>query len=229
VAAALRDRDVRLRRAAVAGVVAGGVVVDGAPSWGSDVGGVLALVPAGVLLVLLATGARVSWARLTGAAAAGAAVVALLATLDALRPAAEQSHLGRFALQVARGEAWPVLARKLSANAALVTENAATASVPVLLAGLAVLVLRPGAVRAGALARTYADVPELRAGLVAVLAVAVLGALANDSGVGVVAAAFLVAGPLGLAGVLLAARPRGARLPEPRAPAVTVDSRGRAG
>lgn len=226
----LRDGDVRLRRAAVAAVVAAAVVVDGAPSWGSDVGGVLALVPAGVLLVLLATGARVSWARLAVATAAGAGVVAVLATLDALRPTADQSHLGRFALQVVRGEAGPVLARKLSANAALLTENAATAAVPVLLTGLALLVLRPGAVRAGALARAYAAVPELRAGLVAVLAVAVLGALANDSGVGVVAAAFLVAAPLGLAAVLLAgARTRGARLPKPRGPAVTVDSRGRAG
>ena len=59
------------RRAAVAALTALVVVVDGAPQWGSDVGGVLALVPAYAVLVLLLSGRAASLGRVAVAAVTG--------------------------------------------------------------------------------------------------------------------------------------------------------------
>ena len=65
---------------AAVGLVA--VAVDGAPPLGSDVGGVLALVPAFVLLAMLRTGTRVTLSRLALAGAGAAAVVTAFALAD---------------------------------------------------------------------------------------------------------------------------------------------------
>jgi len=77
-------------------VPSGAVIVDGAPQWGSDVGGVLALVPAFTLLVLLLGGRTASLGRLALAGLVGAAVVAAFGIADHARPADQQTHLGRF-------------------------------------------------------------------------------------------------------------------------------------
>jgi hypothetical protein len=187
------------RRAAVVvalvGVVA--VVADGAPAFGSDVGGVLALVPALVVLGLLRSGARVSVGRLVLAAAAGAAVVTAFALADAARDPADRTHLGRFAHQVADGTAGAVLTRKAAAIGDLLLANAATALLPLVVAAAVLVVARPPA----PLRELFADAPAWRHGLLAVGVAAGIGLVVNDSGPAVPALALLVAVPATVAAV----------------------------
>ncbi|MBK5306565.1 MAG: hypothetical protein JJD92_07770 [Frankiaceae bacterium] len=191
------------RSATVAALTALVVVVDGAPMWGSDVGGVLALVPAYALLVLMLAGRKVNVARLAVAAAAGAAVVSAFGIVDHARPPDAQTHLGRFVGQVMDGEAGAVLRRKAEANLSLLFHSPVTALLPVVVAFLLVLFLRPPAVLRAAFERS----PAWRAGLLAVLAASGLGFLLNDSGAAVPALAIVVALPATLA--VLARHARG--------------------
>ncbi len=177
----------------VAGVSA--VVVDGAPQWGSDFGGVLALVPAYAVLGMLLTGARVSLRRLLLALAAAVAVVGCFALLDYARPAADQTHLGRFVGQLLHGGATTVVRRKAEANLHLLTHSVLTLLVPLAVALLAGVLLRP----AGGLRRAFQLAPAFRAGMVAVLVMGVVGFAVNDSGVAVPAMAGTVLLPLAIA------------------------------
>jgi len=185
--------------AAVAVVV---VAADGAPPWGSDVGGVLALVPAFVLLAMLRTGRRVSLARLALAGLAGAAVVTGFALLDLSRPEQDRTHLGRFAEDLLDGTAGVLLARKASAVLDLLFANAVTAALPLLVAALGYLVARPPE----PLRHAFALSPQWRHGLLALGLACLIGFAANDSGAAVPALAVCVALPATLAVVLRARR-----------------------
>jgi hypothetical protein len=189
---------------ALAGVVV--VVVDGAPPLGSDVGGVLALVPAYALLGMLLTGTRVSALRLLLAAAAGALVVASFAAADLARAPAERTHLGRFAEDLLAGAAGSTLRRKAEAVLGLVFANALTALLPLVVALAVLLLLRPPP----ALRRAFATAPVWRSGLVAVAAGAAVGFAVNDSGASVLAFALLTAAPATVAVTARAARGRSA-------------------
>jgi hypothetical protein len=178
---------------AVVGVVA--VAVDGAPPWGSDVGGVLALLPAFVILGMLLTGTRVSLLRLLLAGLAGALVVTAFALVDYSRPAADRTHLGRFVAQVRDGTAGDVVGRKAAAIGHLLFGNPVTALLPLVMVAVVVLFLRPPAVVAAA----FAAEPAFRQALLAVGLMALLGFALNDSGPAVVALAVLVALPATLA------------------------------
>ena len=178
---------------AVGGLAA--VVLDGAPPFGSDVGGVLALVPALVLLAMLRTGTRVSVLRLLAAGVAGAAVVAGFALADWSRAPADRTHLGRFVDQVVDGTAGGVLRRKAEAVVDLLLANAATALLPLVLAAAVLLVVRPPA----SLRRAFEAAPAWRHGVYAVGAASAIGFAVNDSGPGVAALALLVAAPATLA------------------------------
>ncbi len=171
------------------------VVVDGAPPWGSDVGGVLALVPAFVVLGLLLCGKRVSLLRMALAGVGGAAVVLAFGIADYSRPAGSRTHLGRFVGQLLDGSASEVLLRKASAVLGLVFANPVTALLPLVAVGVAVLVLRPPAM----LEATFAARPAHRAGLLAVGVLALVGFAVNDSGAAVVALAIAVAAPATIA------------------------------
>ena len=137
------------RRPAIAALTALVVVVDGAPQWGSDVGGVLALVPAYAVLVLLLSGRAASLAKVALASLAGAAVVAAFAIADHARPADEQTHFGRFVGQVLDGSAGDVLQRKAAANLSLLFHSPVTALLPLVVAVLVAVVLRPPSPTAG--------------------------------------------------------------------------------
>jgi hypothetical protein len=191
------------RSATVAALTALVVVVDGAPMWGSDVGGVLALVPAYALLVLLLAGRKVNLARLSAAAAVGALVVTAFGVVDHARPADQQTHLGRFVGQVLDGDAGAVLRRKAEANLALLFHSPLTALLPLVVAFLLLLFLRPPSV----LRAAFEHSPAWRAGLLAVLTASGLGYLLNDSGAAVPALAIVVALPATLA--VLARHARG--------------------
>ena len=171
------------------------VAVDGAPPWGSDVGGVLALLPALVLLGLLVSGRRVSVVRLGLAGVAGAVVVTVLALADHARGPAAQTHLGRFVTQVQDGTAGTVLRRKADAVFGLLFHSPVTALLPVVVVAAAYLLVRPPP----PLAASFARVPELRHGLVALGLACALGFALNDSGAAVPALALLVALPVATA------------------------------
>ena len=187
----------------VAALGAVAVVVVGAPGWGSDVGGVLALLPAFVVLGLLVTGAPVSLVRLLLAGLAAALVVGAFALLDLARPAGERTHLGRFAAELADGTAGDLLERKASAVFGLLFSSPVTAALPLVVVAAVWLVLRPPP----PLRRAFDDEPALRHGLVAVGVLSLVGFLVNDSGAAVPALAVLVAAPATIAVVLAPRRP----------------------
>jgi hypothetical protein len=171
------------------------VGVDGAPIWGSDVGGVLALVPAFAVLGWTVAGVRVSWRRAGLAAAAAVTAGALLAVLDYARPARSRTHLGRFVGELAHGRAWTTLHRKAASDLALLGHSWLTLLVPLLVVLAAWAILRP----ARRVAVTAAGAPMLRPTLIAVLVMAVVAAVVNDSGVAIPPVAALIVLPAAMA------------------------------
>ena len=216
----------RQRLVLVLGAVAV-VLVDGTPGLGSDFGGVLALVPAFVVVGLTLNGSRPSVFRLALAGLAGAAVVGVLAVVDYLRPSSEQTHLGRFVGQLLDGSAGLIVARKAQANLDILTGSPLTLLVPVF--GVTLwLLLRRG----GPLAWVLSE-PVLRAGLAGLAVAGVIGFLVNDSGIAVPVAGGWLVVPLALA-VAAGAPRRAAAQEEAAEPAgdragVTVNSRDSAG
>ena len=182
-------RPPRQAAAVVTGLGTVAVVVAG--RWGSDVGGVLALVPAFVLLGLRMSGARVTAGRLALALLGATAVVTAFALLDLARPPADRTHLGRFAADLRDGTAGGLLARKAGAVLDLLLANPVTAALPLVVAAAVWLLLRPPP----ALQRALDEEPALRHGLPAVGLLAAVGFVLNDSGAAVPALALLVAVP----------------------------------
>jgi hypothetical protein len=187
VAALVQDRQVpRPRQGWLAGaamVFVAVVVADGHPAFGADVGGVLALVPAALVALVLLSGARVRLGQGIAIAGATVVVVAAFAAADLARPAAERTHVGRFAAQVLDGGdgVAMVIERKIEANLSLLFSSVWALVIPFALAFLVFLVRR----RRGILRRLEAEVPGLWAGVVAGLVLAVLGGALNDSGVAI--------------------------------------------
>jgi hypothetical protein len=185
------------RSALAIGAIA--VIVDGAPMWGSDVGGVLALVPGVLIVTAAASGRRISWRAIAGGIGASIVAIILLAAVDLARPAGSRTHLGRFASDLLHGHGGTTLHRKFAANWHLLTSNPATVMVPFVLAGLALVVLRAGALRGtDGLAAAYQRIPLLQPGLVACLVTGVLGFLLNDSGVVIPAVMALIVVPVAI-------------------------------
>lgn len=180
------------------------VAVDGAPPFGSDVGGVLALVPAFALLALLRTRTRVTVGRLVLAVGAGVGVVTAFALADWSRPAADRTHLGRFVQDVLDGTAGALLSRKASAGLDLLLHSPVTAALPLVVAAAVYLVVRPPPPLAAAFDRA----PAWRHGLLAVGAASLLGFALNDSGAAVPALALCVVLPATVA-VVTRERARG--------------------
>jgi hypothetical protein len=196
----------------VAAVGLAAVVVDGAPMLGSDVGGVLALVPAFALLVWSLSGRRIRVRTVLLAGGAAIAVLVLFAAADLTRDPASRTHLGRFAADLLSGRAGETLSRKAAANWALLTRNAATLLVLPVMAALAVVLARaPRWVVTRPLARALEAEPALRPGLVACLIAGTIGFAVNDSGVVVPAVMLLIAVP---AAIEAAARHRTAAAAE---------------
>jgi hypothetical protein len=190
------------RTAAVVLVAATGVVtvaVDGWPRWGSDFGGVIALVPGFAVLALLVAGARISAARIGLIALGAVGTIAAVAYLDWLRPPTQRSHLGRFVEQVRDGSAVTVVQRKLEANVHTFTNYRLALLVPIAFAFVVLVLMRPVAWRAAALGSAYDRSPTLRSGVVAMLVAMGVGFAVNDSGIAIPAVALTVAIPLILA------------------------------
>ena len=222
------------RRAAVVAVVVAGlaaVALDGWPSWGADVGGVIAIVPGAAVAALMVAGRRISLVRLGLFCAAGVAVIAVIAVADFLRPAASRTHLGVFVQEVIDGAAGPILTRKLFAMLHSLSNVWVTSLAICALLFLFLVLRRPTQYRASALDLAYSRAPALRAGLTGVMVTAVIGCLVNDSGVQIAALALTVAVPLALAASLRALdlgplRPVRKPAPAPRPAVVTREDAG---
>lgn len=188
------DGRVRLRGAPALVVVAFlalTVVIDGAPAWGSDVGGVLALVPGFTVLVLVAMGVDISVRRAALIGLATAVVLGAFAALDLARPEEDRTHLGRLVDRVLDpdgGGLTDVIARKLQTNVNILTSSVWTLTIPFAL-GLVIYLARR---RTGPLRDLQEGVPGTTALLAGGLLIAGLGFALNDSGVAVPAMMFAV-------------------------------------
>ena len=217
-AAGRRWRPERPERVVAAVTLGLGVVVlalDGAPELGRDFGGVLAAVPAFLLLAMLLTGVRVSVTRVVAILGVAVLVVGTVAFVDWLRPPDARTHLGRFVQQLLTGEAWTVVSRKASANLHILTSSPLAWMLPVVAVAMFWLVRTGGLLRhrgggaTGLPARTTA---VLRAGLLATALCMAIGSAVNDSGVAIAATAAALLLPLL---IWLAAAPRAAGPDDP--------------
>ncbi len=167
------------------------VVLVGSPTLGSDVGGVLASVPAFTVCTLLLSGRRIRWRTAALIAAATVGVLAIFAAVDLSRPAASRTHLGRFAQQMIDGDGAVILERKLNANLSVLTSTVWTIVIPVALLFLVYLTWRPNNV----LRRINAANVGFRAFGVSAMTLGVVAWALNDSGVSMPAMMLTVALP----------------------------------
>jgi hypothetical protein len=180
----LLSRRLAGRSAAIAvafGVLVLAILIDGMPMWGSDVGGVLAFVPAVGITAAVLLGHRVRWRSVAVWGTAALAVVAVFAALDLSRPADRRTHLGRLVETVADqgvGAFETVVTRKLGANLGVITSSIWTAMVPIALGFIVYLLWRaPGHV--------HSIRENIRESLAGLAVVGFLGFALNDSGIAV--------------------------------------------
>ena len=189
VAYAPRRREAVLATACLFAFV---VVLDGAPSLGSDVGGILTLVPVFGLTLLVLSGRRIGLQALVAAGAVTVVALAVATGIDLLRPASTRTHLGRLASDVAAngfGAFTTTASRKLAVNFRSYRSPWSWTVVIIAVYMLYVLgwargwkeLLPPGS--------------AVRAGVVGALAAGLLGYAVNDSGVVVTAVVFVYLGP----------------------------------
>jgi hypothetical protein len=183
----------RAATAAVFGLGAVAVAVDGHPGLGDDFGGVLALLPAVAVLGLVVSGVRVSTRHAAAVLAATVTTAAAMALYDYSGPPSQRTHVGRFIGQVADGSAGTLVHRKLDNSLATFTSGWPRWIVAgwIVLALAAYVGHRLGRLRVPGTDR------RTTGGLLAALVVlAVVGAAANDSGLAVAAFTFYVAAPM---------------------------------
>lgn len=191
VATVLVHRSGRSSRAlaGAAAIFAVAVVVDGAPFLGSDVGGVLALVPGFAIAWFLLSGRKLEWRAVTAAGVGGVVALGLFLAVDMARPEESRTHLARLAENVAE-EGPAVFAdtieRKVKTNVRIFGSTIWTYLVPPALLLLGVLLRKPP----GRWQQLATSFPVVRSGLVGGLVLALLGFAVNDSGI-VVPAMFL--------------------------------------
>lgn len=181
-------------RAIAVGLLVATLGVLGAPTWGADVGGVLAFTPTILVFAALVLQRRIRLRTMVAGGLATVVAVTGFGLLDLARPPRQRAHLGRLFERIGEEGIGPLLSivqRKLLANLEVSTSSFWVAAIPI---GLAVWLLvarhptRP-------LAQLRAQVPTIGAGLASALVAALLGSVLNDSGaiVGGVAALVLTA------------------------------------
>ena len=154
------------------------VVLDGHPAMGSDVGGVLAFVPAATVSLLMFRGTKVRVRLMALIAGGTVAILAAFAALDLSRPAADRTHLGRFVAKLFDGDAGEIIERKIAANLRVLTSVWAWV-IPVALVYFMYLTWRPN----HTLERLNRHHSQFRAFGVGALTLGVLAMGLNDSGV----------------------------------------------
>lgn len=173
------------------------VAVDGLPAWGSDFGGVLAMVPAFAMLGLMVTGRRVSVLKLAVFGVGGAVLVLFISFLNSRSE--NPTHLGRFWQDLMDGEAWGIVTRKFDAMVNSLGYWPYTLAVAAAVVFLFFVLARPTRWHVSLLQRAYEHSLTMRPALICALAVGVIGMLVNDSGVVILSVAFSLSTPLMLA------------------------------
>ena len=166
------------------------VIVDGAPFFGADVGGVLAMVPAFGVMAAMLWGWRLRVRLVLGSCFAAVVALAIVAAIDLSRPVDDRTHLGR--MLTGHSDIGTIIHRKLAENWDVLAANPFAPLLPVVYIGVAYLVWRsPEPLR------TVRDrVPPLTPALVGLGIVALLGTLLNDSGVTITGVMFGVFVPV---------------------------------
>jgi hypothetical protein len=174
------------RRGAIAAAALLGVaiLVDGMPIWGSDIGGVLSMVPAYGIAVSGLMGWRIRIRTVLIGVGATLAALVVFTLIDLSRPKDHQTHLGRL-VTTTREEGfhsfWIVIERKLSENFGVLFSSPWTVMVPIVIAGIAYIIWRaPGRLRA-----LHERIPPMRWALISLAVLAVLGFSLNDSGISI--------------------------------------------
>jgi hypothetical protein len=168
------------------------IVFDGAPALGDDVGGILTLVPVLGITLYVLSGRRVRARTLVAAGLVAVALVAVAAGVELLRPAADRSHLGQLVTNVQHsgsGSLATTVARKLATN--LRTYKSVWLWAIVVIAVYLLFFMAWGR----GWTRLVAPGSALRTGVIATLAVGVVGNFLNDSGAVVTALVFVYLGP----------------------------------
>jgi hypothetical protein len=204
LATAVADALVRRGRpgAAAAAVAAIGIVataLDVSPTWGSDFGGPIGMVPAFAILTLLVLGLRLSWRRLLLIGIGTVVVLTAVSVADWLRPPEDQTHLGRFVQTVIDGGALQVIARKGQQNLTILASSPLSLLIPFAAVFVALVLMRPSSWGARALEQAYDRSPTLRHGLVCLLLLLGIGFAVNDSGTVIPAIGATLAIPLVIA------------------------------
>lgn len=158
------------------------IVIDGAPQWGSDVGGTLTLVPTFIVLWLLLSDRRPSVKAVVTAVVAAVVTLGIFVAVDVARPPESQTHLARLFEDVrdrGLGIFAETLGRKGRANVSVFKTSMWSLFLPPALGAMAWLLVRPR----GRWQRLAQEHPKLRAGLIGGIVLAVVGAATNDSGI----------------------------------------------
>jgi hypothetical protein len=177
---------------AVAALFALVILVDGAPSLGDDVGGILTLVPVLGISLLVLTGRRVRLRTLAIAAVVTLVVLGVATGVDLLRPPEARTHLGQLVSSVGShgsGTFFTTVARKLATN--LRTYKSVWLWVIVIVAAYMLFFFGWARGWSALLPQRSAA----RVGVMAVLAAGLLGNFLNDSGAVVTALVFVYMGP----------------------------------
>jgi hypothetical protein len=181
------------------------VIACGWPQFGGKVGGVIAIVPCCLLLLMVMAGVRITTRRVAVILGSGVALFAVFALINYLVPATGQSDIGTFAGNLLHGHAGGLLQRKVTSMIGSLAVNTYSPVVPVVVLLIGLVLLKPSWFSVKAVPRGYSAEPLLAMTLAMMWLVAVLGWFADDSGIIVPAAALPLALPLGfalLAGVL---------------------------
>jgi hypothetical protein len=190
---------------AASAVAAFVVIACGWPQFGGKVGGVIAIVPCCLLLLMVMAGVRITTRRVAVILGSGVALFAVFALINYLVPATGQSDIGTFAGNLLHGHAGGLLQRKVTSMIGSLAVNTYSPVVPVVVLLIGLVLLKPSWFSVKAVPRGYSAEPLLAMTLAMMWLVAVLGWFADDSGIIVPAAALPLALPLGfalLAGVL---------------------------
>ncbi|MGH3158603.1 MAG: hypothetical protein ACRDNF_18790, partial [Streptosporangiaceae bacterium] len=189
------------------------IVASGWPGFGAKVGGTIATVPGFVVLIMAVAGVRITWRRGVVIAVSGVIVIAAFALVNYFVPITGHSDVGAFAGQAIHGQGGGTLQRKISTNLGSLTTTPYSLIIPVAVAALGVLLLRPAWFAAGSLTRARRSVPLLSITLATIWVMAVLGWFAEDSGVAVPASMLPFVLPLAIAIVSSPPRPDGGTSP----------------
>lgn len=170
--------------AVACGLLVAVLVVVAAPFWGQNFGGSLAAAPVFALALLLLSGRTPNLRTVLGLGALAVVIGVAIGFVDLARPAASRTHVGRFFEQVANEGwhgFWLVIHRKADESLGTFGHSVwtlMTIGILLFLAFLAWATPRP-------LAAIEQRVPTLRAALVALLVLLVLGVALKDSGIAV--------------------------------------------